>query len=195
MSLALIQGMKASIKDLILILGLLTLFSVNAFSAIPPEQTNLNIHAYIELAAPSRITNSDVAAIIPTDIPEGASEGTVSKMVLDKALKSALKSDYVRSSSVAQTADSLKDGINTEMAIGGDSNDPDAVQHKFKMKLDPIQTRARIQYSGFFNASASFDKGDSKVEIHENFDKYQLNLVHQVNDIEALSIVQLQFNW
>lgn len=187
--------MKASIKELILILGLLTLFSVNAFSAIPPEQVSLNIHAYIEATAPALITKSHVEAVIPTDIPAGASEGTVSKMVLDKALKSALKSDFIRSSSVAQTADTLKDGINTEMAIGGDPNDPEAIQHKFKVKLDPIQTRARIQYSGYFNATASFDKDDSRVEISEKFYDYQVNFVHQVNDVEALSIVQLQLNW
>lgn len=141
------------------------------------------------------ITESQVAAIVPTDIPAGATNGTVGKMVMDRALKSALKSDFIKSSSVGQTADSLKDGLNTEVAIGGDPSDPTSIKHKFKVKIDPIQERAKLQYSGYVDASASYDNGDSVIEINEHFASYTLNISHTSNDTEDLSLVQLQWAW
>lgn len=187
--------MKIDFKATLIILVLLILFSINSFAAIPVEQTSLDINQVMAVAPESKITHESVAAIIPTDIPSGSSEGTVSKMVLDKALKSALKSDMVRKSSAGQAADSLKDGINTEMALGADPADPEAVQHKFKVKVDPIQTRAKLQYTGFFKAAAEYRNGDSSVEIYEDFESYRLNLVHTTNDEEALSLVQVQIPW
>jgi len=187
--------MKANTRDLLIILFLLTLFSVNCFSAIPPEQKNLDIHEVLEAMPQPLITESQVAAIVPTDIPAGATNGTVGKMVLDKALKSALKSDFIKSSSVGQTADSLKDGLNTEMAIGGDPTDPTSIKHKFKVKVDPIQERAKLQYSGYVDASASYDKGAAVFEINEHFDMYTLNISHTSNQTEDLSLVQLQWAW
>lgn len=187
--------MRTDYKAILVILVLLILFSINSFAAVPVEQKTLDINQVLAVAPTAKITHESVAAVIPTDIPAGSSEGTVSKMVLDKALKSALKSDFVRSSSVAQTADNLKDGINTEMSIGADPANPHATQHKFKVKLDPVQTRARVQYTGFVNASATFDSGDSKFEITEDFEDYRLNLVHTSNDTEDLSMVQVHIPW
>ncbi len=187
--------MKTDLQAIFVILVLLILFSINSFAAIPVEQKSLDIHQVMAAFPESTVTQEDIAAIIPTDIPAGSSNGTVGKMVLDKAIKSALKSDLVKSSSVAQTAETLKDGINTEMAIGGDSANPDAVQHKIKVKVDPIQTRARLQYTGYFNATAAFDAGDTQVEIYENFENYRLNITHIKNDTEDLSLVQVQIPW
>lgn len=187
--------MKANTRDLLVILALLTIFSVNCFAAIPPEQKNLDINEIAPVAPQPDITQAQVAAVIPTDIPVGATNGRVGKMVMDKALKSALKSDVVKSSSIGQTADSLKDGLNTEMAIGGDPTDPTAIQHKFKVKVDPIQSRAKLQYSGFVDASATYDSGDSKVEISEHFASYKLNISHSSNSTEDLSLVQVQWDW
>lgn len=187
--------MKANARDLLVILFLLTLFSVNCFSAIPPEQKNLDIYEVSPVTPQPTITEIQVAAIVPTDIPAGATNGTVGKMVMDQALKSALKSDFVRSSSVAHTADTIKDGLNTEVAIGGDPTDPTAIKHKFKVKIDPIQERAKLQYTGYVDASASYDKGAAVVEIHEHFDMYTLNISHTSNQTEDLSLVQLQWAW
>jgi hypothetical protein len=141
------------------------------------------------------ITENQVEAIIPTDIPAGATNGTVGKMVMDKMLKSALKSDFIKKSSVGQTADSLKDGLNTEMAIGGDPKDPTSIKHKFKVKVDPIQERAKLQYTGYVDAVASYDKGVAVFEINEHFDMYTLNISHTNNETEELSLIQLQWAW
>lgn len=187
--------MKADLKAIFIILALLILFSINSFAAIPSEQKMLDIYQVLPVAQDSFITQETVAAIVPTDIPDGSSEGTVGKMVADKALKAALKSDFVKKSSVGQTADNLKDGINTEVAIGGDPADPTSVKHKFKMKLDPIQTRARLQYSGYANVSASFDEGESEFKVTEDFNTYKVNLVHTSNEEENLSIVQIEMPW
>lgn len=187
--------MRTDLQAILVILVLLILFSVNSFAAIPVEQKTLDIYQIMPVTPSPKITQESVAAIIPTDIPAGASNGTVGKMVLDKAIKSALKSDLVKSSSVAQTAESLKDGINTEMAIGGDSSDPSAVQHKIKIKVDPIQTRARLQYTGYFKATAAYLDGDKQIEVYEDFDNYRLNITHISNETEDLSLVQVQIPW
>ncbi len=187
--------MRADLKAIFIILVLLILFSINSFAAIPSEQKMLDIYQVMPVAPEPAITQESVAAVIPTDIPVGASNSTVGKMVLDKTLKSALKSDAVKSSSLGQTADSLKDGLNTEMAIGGDPTDPTSVKHKFKVKVDPIQTKAKLQYTGFVNASATYDSGDAQFEITEDFEAYKLNLVHTTNETEDLSLVQVQWAW
>jgi hypothetical protein len=187
--------MRAETKVIIIILVLLGLFSVNSFAAIPPEQTNLNIYEVLAVAPHSDISEAQVEAVIPTDIPNGASSGTVSKMVLDRSLKSALKSDFIKSSPAGKTADTLKDGLNTEMALGGSPTDPTATQHKFKFKIDPIQAKGKIQYSGYLNASATYHGKDALYEITEDFHSYKLNLIHQINETEALSLVQLQWGW
>lgn len=187
--------MKANARDLLVILFLLTLFSVNCFSAIPPEQKNLDINEVLRATPPPMITENQIAAVIPTDIPNGATNGTVGKMVMDKALRSALRSDFIKKSSVGQTADTLKDGLNTEMAIGGDPTDPTSIKHRFKVKVDPIQERAKLQYSGYIDASASFDKGTAVFEINEHFDMYTLNISHTNNETEEISLVQIGWAW
>ena len=187
--------MRADFKAIFIILGLLILFSINSFAAIPSEQKMLDIYQVMPVAPDAVITGETVAAIIPTDIPDGASGGTVGRMVADKALKAALKSDFVKKSSVGQTADNLKDGLNTEMAVGGDPLDPTSVKHKFKVKVDPIQTRARLQYTGYANVSASYDSGDAQYQITEDFETYRLNLTHTSNQTEELSLVQIEMPW
>jgi hypothetical protein len=187
--------MRVDRKAILIILILLSVFSIHCFAAIPPEQTTLDIHQVSAVSADPEITKEEIAAMIPTDIPDGSSEGTVSKMVLDKSLKAALKSDFVKNSSVKHTADSLKEGLNTEMAIGGSPTDPTAIQHKFKLKVDPMQAQAKIQYSGFLNASTTYHSGDVLCEITEDYHSYKLNLSHLVNDTEQLSLLQIQWAW
>lgn len=173
----------------------LSLFSIHSFAAIPPEQKSFDVYDVMPVAPEPTITEIQIAAIIPTDIPNGASGGMVGKMVIDRTLKSALKSEAVKSSSIGEVAQDIKDGVGTEMALGAPSNDPDAIQHKVKFKLDPLQTRAKIQYSGIINASTSYQHGDVIYEISENFNSYQVNISHKINDTEDLSLVQVQWGW
>src|SRR5690606_33190159 len=109
---------------LIAIIFILLLLKIRCLGAIPTQQVVLDINAITPVAPQQEITAQDVAKFIPTSLTPTNDGSSVGLKIAKQAAKSLLKSDAIRNSSVGKTAESVKEGLSTEMSAKA-SKDPE----------------------------------------------------------------------
>ena len=142
------------------------------------------------------LQSADVAYVIPTDLDPNDQHG-IGRRILDNTVNRAITSDSIRKSSLGRTAQSVQESMQGSVSLG--NREPNSVQHDLRIAADPMQTVAKINYSGFTNAQLSYRASDSKIdfELHEPVAAISTNLVfnHSAQDGILRDTVSLNWAW
>lgn len=184
------------ILTILTVLKVTILFSPPSFAVIPDEQTVLDINAITAMALQEELTTEDIAKYIPVNMGPTDSSTDVGKRIVKQTTRTLLKSELIKNSSLGKTAESIKEGVNTEIKSAQVNEEQEEIHHKVKFKLDPLKTEAKVTYTGFFNAQSVYelDENSLKIEIKERiFEEYDFVISHDVN--EKTSLMQLRWSW
>lgn len=78
------------------------------------------------------------------------------RRMMDRASRRALKSPWLKKSSIGKIADDIKHNLETNVEYKDEKN----IEHKFDFKIAAFQGQAFIQYSGFTKAQLRYDLGN-----------------------------------
>lgn len=146
--------------------------------------------------APDQITSKDVEQIISTDMKPTNNANAVASRLADRGLQAWLNSPNVKESALGQTTDNLQHKMSADLVL--QSDEPEAVSHKFSMQVLALQAMARVQYSGWVNAVFNYDAraAQSMIEFSEKvFNDKNLFLNHTPNSKEDVSSVGIKWGW
>lgn len=177
-----------------------SVFIAAALAISPAAWATLDVNSTRPLVvpvtvAPSTITEKDVESIIPTDIQPTTNPNSVATRIADRSLQAWLNSPAVKASALGQTADNMQHKMAANITL--QSDEPEAVAHKFTMQVMALQAMARVQYSGWVNAVFNYDAraAQSVIELSEKvFDK-NLFVNHTSNSREDVSSVGIKWGW
>ncbi|KYG67060.1 hypothetical protein AZI86_08590 [Bdellovibrio bacteriovorus] len=143
-----------------------------------------------------KITSEDVAKVIPLDLKEGDSQGTVFGRIADRGFSLWFNSSFVKSSALGQMAERTQEKLKTDVVVPAGT--PNGVSHKFSFRVEAFQALAKLEYSGWLKASVNYDAKASctdilfKEKVLENKD---LVVSHKVSKEEGLSMVGLGWSF
>jgi hypothetical protein len=121
---------------------------------------------------PPLLTREEAAKILPTASPSNSQESDMMlKRMGDRALGMWLKSSSMQNLSVVQTAQKVEQAMKAEVGFGGgeSENGEKSIQHKINFQFQAFQATSKIDYSGFVNASVTYNLKDqiAGVEVRE----------------------------
>lgn len=120
---------------------------------------------------------------------------TVLKRILDRTSARLLKSDFIRSSFVGKTANTVKDKMETNVEIKDAKN----ISHRFDFRLAVFQGQAFIQYSGFTKAQLRYDYAHggrlAMIFQHTLSPSSSIGIESSLAGSNQVQMVNLQYVW
>lgn len=142
------------------------------------------------------MTSEDVAKIVPLDLKEGDSQGTVFTRIADRGLNMWLNSPAMKSSAIMQMAEKTQEKLKTDVVVPASS--PNEVSHKFSFKVEAFQALAKLEYSGWLKAAINYDAKESATNVivkEQVFDDKEFILTHKSDKTEGLSMMGLAWSF
>lgn len=143
-----------------------------------------------------RITQEDVARIIPTDIRQGESTGSVMSRIADRSFNLWFNSAVVKNSALGRVVEQTQEKLKTDVIVP--SEKPDGVAHKFSFRFEAFQALAKLEYTGWLKAAVNYDAKVSETDIQFK-DKVLKNkdliVSHKANKEQGLSMIGLAWSW
>lgn len=143
-----------------------------------------------------RLTQEDVAKVIPTDLVAGSSESTVLSRVVDRGVSLWFNSPVMKQSSFGRFADETQKKLKTDIVMAPQG--PEGVSHKFSFRVEAFQALACLEYSGWLNAALNYDAKTSSTDLsfkEKVFANKDLVISHKANRLEDMSMVGLAWSW
>lgn len=142
-----------------------------------------------------KITQDDVAKVIPLDFKEGESQSTVLTRIADRGFSLWFNSSAIKSSAVGRMAETAQEKLKTDVVVPASSSG--GVSHKFSFRLEAFQALAKIEYTGWLNASLKYDAKSSQTGVFftEKILEKDLVVSHTANREQDLSMVALAWSW
>ena len=120
----------------------------------------------------SGLSSNDVSQIIPTNMPSGSNQTTVTRKILDHSMRTALKRLRKSKLRIVRSIHDMSQKLETNIVIKSSPkqsksiekysfpqsslrNEEPEITHKLFTKLNLFQQSALLRYSGFFNAQMS----------------------------------------
>jgi hypothetical protein len=126
-----------------------------------------------------------------------AQNSQVGKDLLNQNINRMLQAQKAKGGAIGSTANRIQNTMQTDVDFG--SNDPGAIHHKVRVKLNAAQGQAVMDYSGFMNAQLSYGVGSSAglraAVIQKLDDSTNLVIDHTTNHTERVERVSLSFNF
>ena len=147
-------------------------------------------------AAQGGLTYKDVQEVVPTDMIPTENAVTVVNKIGDRLMQNWLKSEAVKASAMGKTASTLENAMKAEVKV--EKSKPEGVEHKFSFQFLALQALAKVEYSGWLNASVNYDARASQtgIELKEKvWNSKDLFINHTVTSIEEVSSMGLRWNW
>jgi hypothetical protein len=121
---------------------------------------------------PPLLSREEANKILPTTAPTTPEESNMMmRRMGDKAVGLWLKSSTMQNLSVVQTAQKVEQAMKAEVGFGGGVSDDGekSIQHKVNFQFQAFQATSKIDYSGFVNASVTYNLRDqvAGVEVRE----------------------------
>lgn len=121
---------------------------------------------------PPLLSREEANKILPTAAPVTQEESNMMlRRMGDKAVGLWLKSSTMRNLSVVQTAQKVEQAMKAEVGFGGgvSSDGEQQIMHKVNFQFQAFQATSKIDYSGFVNASVTYNLRDhvTGVELRE----------------------------
>lgn len=145
---------------------------------------------------PPLLTREDLNKIVPKDIAATAPADEVLKKMGDKAVQVWLKSSTAQNFAVVQSAQKMEKAMKAEVAFGDAQEE--GVQHKLNFQVQAVQATSKIDYTGYVNATVSYNARDQKtgIEFREKlFRDKDFYVNHSTTKSEDLSSVGMQWSF
>lgn len=149
------------------------------------------IQAYNELH--DREKRFDPSVLVPSNAQSMEGKQVI-KAMADKSLQLWWQSEEVKSSSFGRQADKVEKTMQQDVTI----KEKSGVSHNVKFQVMPVQTTARIDYTGYTNARLFYTATEaaSGVEIFEPIGtNKQITIGEVYRDNEQLSQISWSMNW
>lgn len=142
-----------------------------------------------------KITQNDVAKIIPTDLQQTDDINLVAAKIADRSIQAWFNSAAVQSSPLGRTAKTVEQKMTTDITLKAD--EPQAIEHKFSFQVLALQAMAKVQYTGWMNAVFNYDAkaAASMVEFSEKVFNKDLFVNHSTSSKGNVSSVGLKWGW
>ena len=116
----------------------------------------------------SQLSHEDVAKIIPIDLHDEMENDEVVRRIADRSAQHLLNQEFIRNRALGQAKERVEKQLSAEMTLGEVRED--GFQHRLALNLDAFQTRARVNYQGFLNASLSYSAlaSETHFELRES---------------------------
>ncbi len=179
-------------RNVLKIILSINLLSVSSWAIIPLEQKELDPSQVPTLPATQpTITSKDVSRVIPTDMPETTDASDVGRRIADKGMDAFMNSDAIKNTGVAKAAKALN--VDKSMVIGSSSN---GIEHKVGLRLLALQSTARLEYSGFVDANATYSASSQSVDLNviHPISKTAKMLVN-MNTQNQIETFQIKWDW
>lgn len=178
-------------RILIILTSLLT-FSMVAQAKVDLKSTKRLI-VPVDNVTP-RITQKDVAKIVPLDLKQGDSQSTVITRIADRGFGLWFKS--IKDTSIGRLAETAQERLKTDIEIT--PSEDEGIRHKFSFKFEAFQAMAKVEYTGWMNAEINFDAKSAETDIQlkdKVFDNKDLIVSHKNTKEQALSMIGLAWSW
>lgn len=143
-----------------------------------------------------KITQEDVAKVIPSDLKEDDSESTVFTRIADRGLALWFDSPAMKDSSLGRFAEQTQEKLKTDIVVPARS--PQGVNHKLSFRVEAFQALAKLEYTGWLRAAVNYDAKASATDIlfkEKVLTNKDLVFSHKVNKEEDLSMIGLAWSW
>lgn len=181
----------------LLILTLSVLMTLPSLAKVKLEETSPIL---IPKSPEPAITSKDVEKIIPIDMNESKDMGYVASKIGDQTLQTWFNQPEVRNSSIGQTAAKVEESMKTEVEVKGANEN--SVDHKFSFQVLALQTKTKVQYTGWLNAVLNYDARfrETVFEINEKIWNNKQFFISHTNRGSAeldtdLSTMGLRWSW
>jgi hypothetical protein len=108
---------------------------------------------------PPLLSREDLNKIIPADVTAQAPSDEVLKKIGDKAVNVWLKSSAMQKVSLVQAAQKVEQAMKAEVNLAPADSD---VKQKLNFQIQAFQTTSKIDYTGYVDASVSYNLRDQK---------------------------------
>lgn len=172
--------------------GTLVLFSPNAFEkgqVLSPELIQTyNMMKEQNQQNPTVNPVADDAAMF-----QGKNATQASQLVADRYVQYWWNHSDAKNSSLGHRVDYVENGMKSQVTY-----QKGQVAHKFDFSVQAFSAQAKLEYTGFFKAAASYQATDasSQVEVSEKvWRQKELVLSTSSNSLEQRNAVSLKWNW
>ncbi|MFN7262975.1 MAG: hypothetical protein ACK5UJ_04150 [Pseudobdellovibrionaceae bacterium] len=137
----------------------------------------------------------DMSQFIPLSLKPQMGTREVMSKIADRSVSTWLHSDQVQESFLGRTANSVEESVKTEVQFGTPNQH---LHHKLNFELEAFQSQAVVKYSGFANASLSYQLLDSSVgfEVSEKVSReVQMIFSHVAKSDSEISAVSWRWEF
>jgi hypothetical protein len=127
------------------------------------------------------------------DIEPGSSSNTVFSKIADKSLSTFINSDEVRATPFGKTTKTVEEKLKQDVTI-----QQGEIKHKLVFSVQAFQTTARVDYTGFVNATLKYQASEAStgLEVFEKVTKDKdLVLSHVAKPADQISAVSMRWNF
>lgn len=168
---------------------------VKVAAKTPPNPSLKRLIIPVDNVTPT-ITQADVAKVIPLDFKQGESQSTVLTRIADRGFSLWFNSAAIKSSSLGRMAENAQEKLKTDVVVPAQSDH--GISHKFSFRVEAFQALAKLEYSGWLNASVLYDAKAAASGIFfkdKVFSDKDLVVSHTANREQDLSMVALAWSW
>lgn len=143
-----------------------------------------------------KITSADVAKVVPLDLRQGDSEGTVVSRIADRGVSLWFNSTLMKDSTLGRMAQETQEKLKADVYVPATT--PLGVSHKFSLKIEAFQALAKLEYSGWLKAAVNYDARSAVTDIlfkEKVFADKDLILSHKAGGEQAFSMIGLAWAW
>ncbi|MCE3009899.1 MAG: hypothetical protein LW875_04730 [Proteobacteria bacterium] len=110
----------------------------------------------------AKVNPLDASQYIPVSLrPEMGTREVMSK-IADRSMSTWFQSDQVQNSFLGRTANNVEETVRSEVQLGGHD---EKTHHKLNFELKAFQSQAMVKYTGFANASLTYQLINSSVGL------------------------------
>ncbi len=108
---------------------------------------------------PAFFTREDMNKILPSSVNEKDRSGDVLQKMGDKAINVWLKSSTMQKMSIVQAAQKVENAMKAEVNLAPEDS---LIKHKLNFQVQALQTTSKIDYTGYVDASVTYNVRDNK---------------------------------
>lgn len=135
----------------------------------------------------------DMTQIIPSDIQASADSGFIFARIADQSISSLFNSAEMRATPIGKTATDVEKKLKQDVTLSQGQ-----VLHKFTFQVQAFQSVARVDYTGYANATLKYQAADSSLglEVFEKISKSKEVVVAHLNKpTDRVSSLSLRWNF
>ena len=141
----------------------------------------------------AQVTSKDIEKFVPTDLEAGSSGSQIMARMADRSLQTWFNSEAVQSSMVGQTANSVQQTMKLDAQVKAKE-----IEHKFSMNFLALQASAKVEYTGYLNASLLHNAGAQQTDIQLSekvLNNKKLYVNHSVKPTAQLSVLGVSWSF